>query len=297
MFPLPIYTMSTLGWRVGSVALAAILSFCAVLLCAEVALAADTIVPASDERSEGGFAWALGLVTLVPLALIVTTSFLKISIALTFLRSALGSAQVPPSSAILAVSVLLSVYIMAPVAFDTARAAQPVWDEYQAEQSSQPQGGPARVTLPAPSPDPGGVAKDSSPPAFLPWEPWIKRVETVLVPLHSWLDRHSGQAERELFVALGQTLYKPEDQAWVRAKSWLVLVPAFVLTELKEAFIIGFVIYLPFLILDIAVASILLSLNMHMLNPSSVSLPFKLLLFVLMDGWTLLVQGLILGYA
>jgi len=76
----------------------------------------------------------------------------------------------------------------------------------------------------------------------------------------------------------------------------IVAIPSFVLTELKEAFIIGFLLFIPFLIVDLVVANILLSLGMHMLSPTTVSLPFKLLLFVLVDGWYLVVKGLILGY-
>ena len=77
----------------------------------------------------------------------------------------------------------------------------------------------------------------------------------------------------------------------------LVLTPAFVTSELKEAFSIGFLLFIPFLILDILVANVLLSLGMHMLSPTTISLPFKLLLFVLVDGWALLTRGLVLGYA
>ena len=109
--------------------------------------------------------------------------------------------------------------------------------------------------------------------------------------------RHAGQAERDTFLSLGKSLHKPQDHAGLEAQgNLLVIVPAFVLTELKEAFIIAFIIFVPFLVLDLLVASILLSLNMHMVNPRAIALPFKLLLFVLIDGWQLLAQGLVLGY-
>jgi type III secretion protein R len=88
-----------------------------------------------------------------------------------------------------------------------------------------------------------------------------------------------------------------EERRQVTDDSLLVLAPAFVTSELKEAFAIGFLLFLPFLIVDMVVANVLLSLGMHMLSPSTVSLPFKLLLFVMVDGWHLLTRGLVLGYA
>ncbi len=220
--------------------------------------------------------WGLLFVVVTPLVLILVTSFLKISVVLSFLRNALGSPQIPPTSAIVAISVILSAFVMAPVALDTGRAVDPFF---------------AQGT-------PDGQA--------VPWTQWSSQdlspeqsVELGLAaakPLQAWLTRHSGSKERGLFVRLGQKMLKPEDQQWTSAESLLVVVPAFVLTELKEAFLIGFVLFIPFLVLDLVIASILLSLNLQTLNPTQISLPCKLLLFVLMDGWTLLTQGLVLGY-
>jgi type III secretion protein R len=87
------------------------------------------------------------------------------------------------------------------------------------------------------------------------------------------------------------------DRAGITDRDFLVLAPSFITSELKEAFAIGFLLFLPFLIIDIVISNVLLSLGMHMLSPTTVSLPFKLLLFVLIDGWALLTRGLVLGYA
>lgn len=215
-----------------------------------------------------GYALPLVLLALVPLGLVLVTSFLKFSIVLAFLRQALGSPDVPPSIVLLAVAVLLSGFVMAPTAAQMGRAAQTVMER----------------------------GEDEIPLADLPLAELMEVGAPVVAPLHAFLDKHAGSAERAVFVELARSIYPEQEQALASKQSALVLVSAFVLTELKEAFLIGFVVFIPFLVVELACANILLSLNMHMLNPTSVSLPFKLLLFVLVDGWTLLVQGLILGY-
>ncbi len=215
-----------------------------------------------------GYALPLLLLAVVPLALVLVTSFLKFSIVLAFLRQALGSPDVPPSIVLLAVAVLLSGFVMAPTGMEMARAAQPLLDR------SADEAAPEQMTL-------SGLVDAGGP---------------VVAPLRAFLSKHAGPSERAVFVELARTLYPSKDAALAQDGAPLILVSAFVLTELKEAFLIGFVVFVPFLVVELVVANILLSLNMHMLNPTSVSLPFKLLLFVLVDGWTLLVQGLILGY-
>ena len=111
--------------------------------------------------------------------------------------------------------------------------------------------------------------------------------------MRGFLARHTHPADTDLFVELSRRGGAAEPLA---EDDLLVLTPAFVVSELKEAFQIGFLIFLPFLVLDLVVANILLGLGMHMLSPTAVSLPFKLLLFVVVDGWSLLVQGLVASY-
>ncbi len=115
-------------------------------------------------------------------------------------------------------------------------------------------------------------------------------------PLRAFLLKHSSNAERAFFLRSAQRLLPPAHQDEITADHFLVVVPAFTVSELTAAFQIGFLIFLPFLVIDMVVANILLALGMMMLSPTTISLPFKLLLFVLIDGWAKLVHGLVLTY-
>lgn len=116
-------------------------------------------------------------------------------------------------------------------------------------------------------------------------------------PLRAFLRRNAGARETALFLDLARRSRPPDQRADVGRDDLLVLLPAFLITELAEAFQIGFLVFIPFLVIDMVVANVLLALGMHMLSPTTVSLPFKLLLFVLVDGWYLLARALVLGYA
>jgi len=151
-------------------------------------------------------------------------------------------------------------------------------------------------------PAPAAAGTSPSPAATLPPLP-AKGVERLLAlaqagkePLRGFMMKHSHDAEREFFLKSAQRLLPPARQAELSANDYLVVVPAFTVSELTAAFQIGFLIFLPFLIIDLVVSNILLALGMMMLSPTTVSLPFKLLLFVLIDGWAKLVHGLVLTY-
>ena len=115
-------------------------------------------------------------------------------------------------------------------------------------------------------------------------------------PLRGFLIQHSNDAERGFFLRSAQSLLPPERRDSLGIDDFIVVIPAFTVSELTTAFQIGFLIFLPFLIIDLVVANILLALGMMMMSPTTVSLPFKLLLFVLIDGWAKLVHGLVLTY-
>jgi type III secretion protein R len=115
-------------------------------------------------------------------------------------------------------------------------------------------------------------------------------------PLRKFLIQHSNDAERAFFLRSAQRLLPPASRNQISVDDFIVVVPAFTVSELTAAFQIGFLIYLPFLIIDLVVSNILLALGMMMMSPTTVSLPFKLLLFVLIDGWAKLVHGLVLTY-
>jgi type III secretion protein R len=115
-------------------------------------------------------------------------------------------------------------------------------------------------------------------------------------PLREFLLRHASPRELSVFHSLALRMRTEAERASISERDFLVLVPAFLASELRRAFEIGFLLFLPFLVIDLVVANLLLALGMNMLSPSAVSLPFKLLLFVLADGWQLLMRGLIEGY-
>jgi len=124
----------------------------------------------------------------------------------------------------------------------------------------------------------------------------LKAADKAKEPVRRFLERHSHEKDRAMLLDLAKRMRPPKDAAEITNRDFLVLVPAFVLSELKEAFQIGFILFVPFLVLDMVVSNILLALGMHMLSPTTVALPFKLLLFVLVDGWYLITRGLVLGY-
>ncbi len=207
----------------------------------------------------------LALLAMLPFVLVMVTSFVKIAVVLSLLRTAIGVQQVPPNQVITGLAIILSVYVMAPVGGTIYDEVRPFVE--QAEQGK---------TYTIADYEELGVK--------------------ALRPLKSFLVKHTDEEERGLLYELAFELRTPEQREDLTDMDALVLIPAFVLTELKEAFIIGFILFVPFLIVDLVIANILLSLGMHMLSPTTVSLPFKLLLFVLVDGWFLVIKGLLLGY-
>lgn len=222
-----------------------------------------------------GMVVVLGVLALLPFLLIMVTSFVKVAVVLSLLRTAIGAQQVPPNQVITGLAVILSLYIMAPVGMETYDAAQPLIT--QLERGSATSDGEARAAQPS-----------------------VKTIREVAgeasKPLRKFLIKHADETERLLLYELALELRTEQQREGVTPEDLLIAAPAFVMTELKEAFTIGFLLFIPFLIIDLVVANILLSLGMHMLSPTTVSLPFKLLLFVVVDGWYLVVKGLILGY-
>jgi type III secretion protein R len=202
----------------------------------------------------------LAVMAIVPFAIMMLTSFSKIVVVLSIVRSALGTQQAPPTMVLTGLAAVLSATVMAPTFEKMWSQGRQTWSE-----------GPDAMAM-------------------------MSSAGAVLQPLKDFLVKHGSAEERGRFVDMAREL-RPADEASLVSDSDLsVIVPAFVLTELKEAFIIGFLIFLPFLVLDMLIANVLLALGMQTLSPSQVSLPFKILLFVAVDGWALLSRGLILGY-
>lgn len=211
----------------------------------------------------------LGGLAMLPFFLMMVTSFVKIAVVLSILRTAIGVQQAPPNQVITGLAMVLSVFVMAPVATEAWDAAQPYMAQLETLQDANASQLDTFQTM----------AHETS------------------APLKRFLLKHADDDERALLLELAQELQTEEARAGMKDDDLMIVIPAFMLTELEEAFTIGFILFVPFLLVDLVVANILLSLGMHMLSPTTVSLPFKLLLFVLVDGWYLVVRGLLLGYA
>jgi type III secretion protein R len=210
---------------------------------------------------------ALAALSLVPFMLMMVTSFVKISVVLSIVRSALGTQQIPPTQVITGLAIILTVYIMAPVGQEMYRAAKvDIWSKGPALLSSETVG-----TL-------------------------LDAADRAKEPLRGFLVKKVKDKDRALFFHLAKKMRKAEDRKDIGDKDFMIIIPAFVVSELKEAFQIGFLLFVPFIVIDMVVANILLALGMHMLSPTTISMPFKLLLFVLVDGWYLIAKGLVVGY-
>jgi len=211
---------------------------------------------------------AVAAMSIVPFVLLLMTSFVKIAVVLSILRSALGSAQIPPSQIITGLALILTLFIMAPTGERILQAIEPELGQ-----------GSGTELLSGQSIEVLATAADKA-----------------KEPVRDFLLKHGSARDRSVFHALALRMRTGAAREAVTEHDFLVLVPAFVASELRRAFEIGFLIFLPFLVLDLVVSNLLLALGMHMLSPTAVSLPFKLLLFVLADGWQLLLRGLVEGY-
>jgi type III secretion protein R len=200
----------------------------------------------------------MGLMAVLPFAIMMLTSFSKIVVVLSMVRSALGTQQAPPTMVLTGLAAVLSATVMTPT-------FEKMW-------------------LKKPANFDGNATE------------LVSAASAMAGPLVEFLVKHGSPEQRAQFVDMARELRPADEMSSVSESDFSVVVPAFVITELKEAFIIGFLLFLPFLVLDMLVANVLLALGMQSLSPSQVSLPFKILLFVAVDGWALLAKGLILGY-
>jgi type III secretion protein R len=200
----------------------------------------------------------LAVLALAPAALVMLTSFLKITVVLSIARSALGAPQVPPGTAVTGLALVLSLLVMAPV-------------------------GERAVALAREAPAGSGLAGSAA------------RLAAAAEPLREFLVRFARADDRAVFLDVARRL-APPDATPPGDADLAVLAPAFVVSELRRAFTIGFLVFVPFLVVDLVVANVLLALGLTQLSPTSVALPFKLLLFVAVDGWRVLARSLALSY-
>lgn len=207
-------------------------------------------------------------ISVLPFVIMMTTSFVKIAVVLALIRNGLGTQQIPPNPIITGLAMILTIYIMIPVGLEIYRSAGQTINQG----SNQPILSEVTVNL------------------------LVQAIKESREPLRTFLNKHAHQKEKDLFTSLAKKMRRPDDREQVTDKDFETLIPSFVISELTEAFQIGFIVFLPFLVIDIVVTNILLSLGMFQISPVTVALPFKLLLFVLVDGWHLIAKGLILGY-
>lgn len=208
----------------------------------------------------------LSLLSLLPFIIMILTSFLKIVVVLSLLRTALGVQQAPPNQVINGVAFLLSLFIMYPTGIKMYEAAYSTINQRNI-------------------PD-GILSPDASTYA-------IEVAAAAGEPMREFLKRNSSGKHQALFYRL---VYRglPEDyRAGLKPDDFIVLVPSYITGQLKDAFEIGVLIYIPFFVIDLVTSNILLAMGMMMLSPVTISMPLKLFLLVMLDGWTLLIEGLV----
>ena len=196
----------------------------------------------------------LTILSIAPGILILMTSFTRIIVVLSFVRTSLATQQMPPNQVLVGLALFLTFFIMAPTFSEVYDdALQPLFEEE--------------------------ISLDEA-------------YEAATVPMKEFMAKHTRQKDLALFLNYTEA-ERPET---VQDIPLTALIPAFAISELKTAFQMGFMIFIPFLVIDMAVASVLMSMGMMMLPPVMISLPFKILLFVLVDGWYLIIHSVLQGY-
>jgi len=208
----------------------------------------------------------LVLFSLLPFIVMVLTSFLKIVIVLSLLRSALGVQQAPPNQVINAVAFMLSLFVMYPT----------VLEMYDVSQET--------------------IRKEKTPETLLSNESSqyiLKIANSTKEPLREFLKENSSVKHHALFYKMAYKVLPEDHRPDLKPEDFIILVPAYITSQLKDAFEIGVLVYIPFFVIDLVTSNILLAMGMMMLSPVTISMPLKLFLLVMLDGWTLLVQGLV----
>ena len=201
------------------------------------------------------------VVGLAPFMLMMTTSYVKIIVVTTLVRNALGVQQVPPTMVMNGLAMILTAFIMAPVFHDCA-------DLLEKQQ--------------------------------IPNNPSVNQIlsvaDKITPPMKEFLKRNTDERVNQMFVATAKRIWPAKMHEKINSDSWFFAIPSFTITELTKAFQVGFVLYLAFIAIDLIISNILLAMGMMMVSPTTISLPFKLLLFVTLDGWLKITQGLLLSY-
>ncbi|MCE8020372.1 type III secretion system export apparatus subunit SctR [Halomonas sp. MCCC 1A11036] len=197
---------------------------------------------------------------LLPLAVVTMTSFLKIAVVLFLIRNALGIQQTPPNLVLYGIALVLTVYITTPLVGEITYRLEAQGGSFDSIED-------IRAT--------GALLRE---------------------PLQEYLSLYANERERAFFLDATRNIWSEQARENLQEDDLVVLIPAFVTSELVRAFQIGFLIYIPFLVIDLVVANVLMAMGMVMVAPPLISVPLKIFLFVAVDGWSRLMHGLILSY-
>lgn len=208
----------------------------------------------------------LSLLSLLPFLIMILSSFLKIVIVLSLLRNALGVQQAPPNQIINGIAFMLSLFVMYPTGLKMYDAATQVIEKTKAPDSL--------------------VSTESS--TYI-----LNVAASVKEPLKDFLKKNSLIKHQGLFYRMAYRTLPEANRESVKPDDLMILVPAYITSQLKDAFEIGVLIYIPFFVIDLVTSNILLAMGMMMLSPVTISMPLKLFLLVMLDGWTLLIEGLV----
>lgn len=210
----------------------------------------------------------LALLSILPFAVMLLTSYVKIVVVLSLLRNALGVQQSPPNQVLNGIALLMTVYVMFPTGLAMYNSAQTVLEK-EAPTELFSGGGATYI---------------------------MDIVEAGKNPLRDFLQRNCSAKHINSFYQLAYKSFPEEFKNTLKPSDFIVLIPSFITSQLKAAFEIGVLIYLPFFVIDLVTSNILLAMGMMMLSPLTIALPLKLLLLVMVDGWTVIIQGLVLTF-
>ena len=208
-----------------------------------------------------GLLVAVLAISVLPFVAMMVTSYAKIVVVLGLLRNALGVQQVPPNMVLNGIAILVTMYIMAPLGMQAMTTLQ---------QSQGAGNSSAQVAL-----DVFGAARE---------------------PFRKFLGKHADETEKRFFLRSATAIWPKDVVDMVHKDDLIVLAPAFTLTEMTDAFKIGFLLYLAFIVVDLIIANVLLAMGLNQVTPTNIAIPFKLLLFVVVSGWSTLIHGLVLTY-
>ncbi|MGI9490617.1 MAG: type III secretion system export apparatus subunit SctR [Geminicoccaceae bacterium] len=213
-----------------------------------------------EEGSNVGLILLVAGLGMLPFLVITTTAFMKIAVVLFLIRNALGIQQTPPNLVLYGIAIVLSVFLTSPVIGSVYAEISDRTLDYQN------------------------------------FEDWGVAAARAKIPVQEHLLKFTDEPARNFFYQATEEIWPKEAHEAASSDDLMILIPAFVISELTRAFEIGFLLYLPFIVIDLIISNILLAMGMMMVSPLVISVPFKLFLFVLVDGWSRLLEGLVLSY-